>query len=243
MNEQVCSVDDDWIILFNGKDLDDWTVKIAGYEVNENPGNIFRVKDGLMVVSYDQFDKFNGEFGHIFYKDKFSHYILRVDYRVVGEQLPGGPGWGLRNSGVLIHSQSPESMRVDQDFPVSIEVQMLGGNGTDPRSTGNLCTPGTNVVIDGELITDHCTNSSSKTYHGDQWVRLEVEVHGNDVIRHIVNGEVVMEYSRAQLDETDVDAMELLRTTDKMLSDGYICLQAESHPFEFKNVQIKLLEE
>jgi len=242
-NEQGRSSDDGWVTLFNGKDLDDWTVKIAGYEVNENPGNIFRVKNGMLAVSYDNFDKFDGQYGHIFYKEKFSHYILRLDYRFIGEQLTGGAGWAFRNSGVMIHSQSPESMRVDQDFPVSIEVQILGGNGVDPRPTGNLCTPGTNVVIDGKLVTDHCINSSSKTYHGDQWVRLEVEVHGNEVIHHIINGEVVMEYNQPQLDETDRDAKELLKTTDKMLSEGYICLQAESHPCEFKNIQIKLLEE
>ena len=241
--EQGCSGGSGWMSLFNGKDLDRWDVKIAGRKLNDNYRNTFRVEDGILKVSYDEYDKFDGEFGHIFYDTKFSHYKLRAEYRFVGEQLPGGPNWGLRNSGVMVHSQSAKSMTKEQDFPVCIEVQLLGGNGKDERTTGNLCTPGTNVVMDGELVTQHCISSRSKTYHGDQWVTMEVEVHGNSAIRHIVNGEVVLEYEKPQLDETDADARRLLDKQDKMLSEGYIALQAESHPVEFRHVELLVLEE
>lgn len=231
-----------WISLFNGKDLEGWTPKIKGYDANVNYGNTFRVEDGILKVSYDQYPKFDAKFGHLFSKQKYANYRLRVEYRFVGEQCPGGPSWALRNSGVMIHSQSPESMRKDQDFPVSIEVQYLGGNGKDKRPTGNVCTPGTNIVMDGKLITQHCTDSRSKTYHGDQWVTVEVEVHGNSTIKHIVNGETVLEYEKAQLDETDPDARKLIKDGDKMLSEGFIALQAESHPVEFRKVEILPLE-
>jgi hypothetical protein len=143
----------------------------------------------------------------------------------------------------MIHCQSPESMRKDQSFPVCIEVQLLGGNGTDERSTGNLCTPGTHVVMNDELVTQHCISSRSKTYHGDQWVTAEVEVHGNSAIRHIINGEVVLEYEQPQLDEKDPDARKLIAKGSRMLHEGYISLQAESHPVEFRNVQILPLSE
>ncbi len=116
----------------------------------------------------------SGKFGHLFYKTPFSHYRLRIEYRFVGDQCPGGPSWAFRNSGVMIHGQPPESMRKDQEFPVSIEVQFLGGNGRDKRPTANVCTPGTNIVMGGKLITQHCTDSKAKTYHGDQWVTVEV---------------------------------------------------------------------
>ena len=241
--KQQTSAGTGWIDLFNGKDLDDWIIKISGYELNDNPGNTFRVEDGILKVSYDQFQKFDGEFGHMFYKDKFSHYILRLEYRVVGTQLTGGPEWGFRNSGIMLHSQPPETIGKDQDFPVSVEVQLLSGDGTHDRTTANVCTPGTNVVIDGDLITDHCVSSSSKTYHGEQWVKIEAEVHGNGIIKHFVNGQLVMEYQNPQLDETDLDAQKLLKTRDKMLSDGYIGLQAESHPLEFRKIQLLPLEE
>jgi len=234
-----------WISLFNGKNLDGWKVKIAGYELNDNYGNTFRVENGILKVCYDKYDKFGKRFGHLFYKDKFSHYILRVEYRFVGKQVPGGPGWAFRNNGVMIHCQSPESMTKGQSFPVSIEAQILGGNGTDKRSTGSVCTPGTHIVMDGKLITRHCISSKSKTYHGDQWVTMEVEVHGNSLIRHIVNGEVVLEYEKPQLDEKDTDAKRLInkdKIRDKMLREGYISLQAESHPIEFRKVEILLLK-
>jgi hypothetical protein len=232
-----------WISMFNGQNLDGWTVKIKGYELGDNYGNTFRVEDGVLKVSYDQYDKFDGKFGHLFYKDRFSHYRMRLEYRFTGKQTPGGPGWAFRNSGVMIHGQSPETMRKDQDFPVCIEVQLLGGNGTDERSTGNLCTPGTHVVIDDGLVTRHCISSSSQTYHGDQWVTLEIEVHGDSVIKHIINGQVVMEYQSPQLDEKDADALRLIVDDNKLLSEGSISLQAESHPVEFRKVEILPLEE
>ena len=200
-----------WISLFNGKDLKGWMPKIAGSEQGVNFKDTFRVQDGLLTVAYDKYEKFNGEFGHLFYKDPFSNYRLRVEYRFIGEQTPGGPGWAFRNSGIMIHCQPPATMTKDQSFPVCLEVQLLGGNGTDERSTGNLCTPGTHVVMNGQLVTQHCINSTSKTYHGDQWVTAEVEVHGNRLIRHIINGEVVLEYSEPQLDESDPDAQKRLK--------------------------------
>jgi hypothetical protein len=234
-----------WTSLFNGRDLDGWTPKIVGHDLGDNLGNTFRVEDGVLKVSYDQYDGFRDRYGHIFYKQPFSDYVLRVEYRFVGDQCSGGAGWAYRNSGVMIHCQPPETMRLDQSFPVSIEVQLLGGNGTDPRSTVNLCTPGTNVVMDGKLFTPHCTGSTSKTYHGDQWVTVEIEVHGNGVIKHLIDGQVVLQYEQPQLDENDGDAKKLIEAAggDKMLQGGYISLQSESHPVEFRKVEIRVLDQ
>jgi hypothetical protein len=232
-----------WVSLFNGKDLTGWTPKIAGYEFGDNYKNTFRVEDGLLKVSYDGYDDFGVRFGHLFYKEKFSNYRFRVEYRFVGTQAPGGPGWAVRNSGVMFHCQAPEGMRKDQDFPVSIEAQMLGGDGTHERTTANVCTPGTNIVMDGKLITRHCTSSHSKTYHGDQWVTMELEVRG-DRVRHFVNGEPVLEYEQPQLDPKDADAARLIRERngEKLLREGYISLQSESHPVEFRKVEVMTLD-
>jgi hypothetical protein len=231
-----------WISLFNGTNLDGWKIKMRGFDLGENHRNTFRVEDGVLRVVYDGYEKFDGKFGHIFYQDKFSHYRLRAEYRFVGKQTLGGPGWAFRNSGLMLHCPAPETMRKDQDFPVSIEVQLLGGDGVAKRSTANLCTPGTHVVMGGKLITQHCTDSSSRTYHGDQWVTVEVEVHGSGVIKHFVNGEQVMEYEKPQLDESDADAKPLIKGGDKLLREGYIALQAESHPVEFRKVELLVLE-
>jgi hypothetical protein len=232
-----------WIPLFNGKNLDGWTPKIKGYDLGDNFGDTFRVENGIMKVSYDRYTTFNNRFGHLFYKTPFSKYRLRIEYRFVGDQCKGAPSWALRNSGVMIHGQSPESMRKDQDFPVSIEVQFLGGNGRDPRPTANVCTPGTNIVMRDKLITQHCTNSQAKTYHGDEWVKVEAEVHGNGIIKHKVDGETVIEYEKPQLDEKDADAAKLIKNGEKMLSGGTISLQSESHPIEFRKVEIMPLDE
>jgi len=227
-----------YIQLFNGKDLNDWQVKITGYPLGENYGNTFRVEDGVLKVRYDQYEEFGNRFGHLFYKHPFSNYRLRVEYRFVGEQVKGGAGWAFRNSGIMIHGQVPETMRKDQEFPVSIEVQLLGGGGSGERSTANLCTPGTNVVMDGKLHKPHCTDSKSKTYHGDQWVTVEVEVRGNTV-KHSVNGETVLVYTDPQLDPRDADAKALLDAGHpKMLTGGTISLQSESHPVEFRKVEL-----
>jgi hypothetical protein len=232
-----------WIPLFNGKDLQGWKPKIKGYELGNNFGDTFRVEDGVLKVAYDRYPKFDNRFGHLFFDRKFSHYRLRIEYRFVGDQCPGGPSWALRNSGVMIHCQSPESMGKDQDFPVSIEAQFLGGNGKDKRPTGNVCTPGTNIVMHDKLITQHCNDSRSKTYHGDEWVAIELEVHGNGLIRHIIDGETVIEYEKPQLDERDPDARRLMKAGEKMIHEGYIALQAESHPIEFRKVEILPLKE
>jgi hypothetical protein len=235
-----------WVSLFNGKDLTGWTPKIRYHQLGENYGNTFRVEEGLLKVRYEpeSYPQFDERFGHLFYEKPFSHYRLRVEYRFVGEQCAGGPGWAIRNSGMMLHGEDPTTMTVDQDFPTSIECQLLGGNGKDERTTVNLCTPGTNVVKDGALFKPHCTSSSSPTYHGDQWVTVEVEVHGSGDIKHIIDGNVVLQYSEPQLDERDAHAKMLAeKQGGLLLSGGTISLQSESHPIDFRRVELMVLEE
>ena len=230
---------DRWIELFNGRDLSNWQIKFTGYELGHNLNNTFQVEDGILKVSYDEWDSFNGEFGHIYTDQAFSRYRMRVEYRFVGEQVTNGPGWAFRNNGIMLHSQPAASVAFDQEFPVSIEVQLLGGNGTDPRPNANVCTPGTHYVRAGELIVPHCTNSSSGTFHGDQWVTLELEVLGDESIRHWVNGDLVFEYEQPQLDPEDPDAQALIAAGAGIpLAGGHIALQAETHPIEFRVIEL-----
>ena len=229
----------EWRQLFNGKDLTGWSPKIAGYALGDNFGNTFRVENGYLKAAYDKYEKFDSKFGHLFFREKFSYYIIAVEYRFVGEQAPAGPAWALRNSGIMVHCQTPESMGKDQDFPISIEVQLLGGSGTGTRPTGNVCTPGTNIVMDGKLTTTHCINSTSKTYHGDQWVRLEAMVLGSSTVRHIVEGQTVLSYEMPQVGGGNVNKFDPAAKQDgKLLSEGYIALQGESHPVEFRKVEL-----
>jgi hypothetical protein len=229
----------DWIQLFNGRNLDGWIPKITGHELGDNFAGTFRVEDGLLKVSYDRYQDFDRKFGHLFYRDKFSHYIIAVEYRFTGEQAPGGPSWAVRNSGIMVHCQAPETMKKDQDFPISIEVQLLGGTGAGERPTANLCTPGTHVVMDGRLVTQHCIQSRSETYHGDQWVRVEAKVLGSDRIEHIVNGRTVLVYEKPQIGGGAVSNFdESVKRDGTLLEEGYIALQSESHPIEFRKVEL-----
>jgi hypothetical protein len=228
-----------WIQLFNGKDLTGWTVKIKDHPVNENWGNTFRVENGAIKVSYDQYNgQFKEQFGHLFYNKPFSWYLLVIEYRFTGDQIQDGPGWAFRNSGMMLHGQAPETMAVEQDFPISMEAQLLGGNGKDERSTNNLCTPGTNVVMREKLFTPHCVNSSSKTYHGDRWVRAEVLVLGDSLVKHIVEGDTVLTYSKPQYDGTDQWVQRAGLKGGETIKEGTISLQSESHPVEFRKVEL-----
>jgi hypothetical protein len=230
------SAKEEWVSLFNGKDLEGWDIKFRGYELNNNYRNTFRVENGNLVVSYDQWDKWDGEFGHIFYKTPYSRYKLRVEYRFTGEQVTGGPGWAFRNNGAMLHSQSAASMGLNQDFPVSIEAQLLGGDGVAERHTSNVCTPGTNIVMDEKLITQHCNESTSKTYHGDVWVTAEFIVLGDSIIHHVLEGDTVLTYSKPQVGGGTPEGFAL--TDGTLLKEGYISFQAESHPTEFRKIEI-----
>lgn len=227
-----------WQPLFNGIDLAGWTVKIRGCEAGVNFADTFRVDDGILKVCYDGYESFDERYGHLFCDREFSHYVLRVEYCFVGDQVPGGPGWAWRNSGVMLHGQTPQSMSLDQNFPVSVEAQFLGGNGRDQRHTLNVCTPGTHIVIGDQLIRRHCTDSSSETFHGDQWVTATIEVRGSRLIRHFVNGVQVLEYARPQLDPDDADAARLGGEPGRLLESGTISLQSESHPVWFRKVEL-----
>jgi hypothetical protein len=230
----------EWIALFDGKSLTGWVPKITGYDAGVNFGDTFRVENGVLKVAYDKYDTFGGRFGHLFYRTPFSHYVIAIEYRFVGEQAKDGPAWAFRNSGVMIHGQPVESMKKDQDFPICIEAQFLGGRGDgSARSTANLCTPGTHVVMDGQLETRHCINSSSKTFDGDQWVRVELEVHGGGEIVHKVNGETVLRYEKPQKGGANVAGHDpAVKRDGEVLTGGSISLQAESHPVEFRKVAL-----
>ena len=247
---QTAPAKQEWLQLFNGKDLTGWDVKIAGYPLNENVGNTFRVEDGMLRIAYDQYGRFDKKYGHLYYNKPFSHYILKFEYRFTGDQVPGGDAWNIRNSGVMIHSQSAQSMGLKQDFPISLEVQVLGGLDKGQRHTANLCTPGTQVFMDGKLNTAHCIDSKSKTYNGDQWVAVEVVVLGDSLIRHLIDGETVLADQNAQVGGGYVSKVygftqagvpnpqEWAAKDGTPLAGGYIALQSESHPIDFRNIEL-----
>lgn len=236
------AADDEWIQLFNGRDLTGWTPKLSHHELGDNFGETFRVEDGLLKVRYDRYpDGFKTQFGHLFYAKPYSYYRLRIEYRFVGEQAAQGPGaWADRNSGIMFHAQPPQTMTKEQDFPISIEAQLLGGlSDGKARPTANMCSPGTEVVINGALYPKHCLDSAAKTYDGDQWVQMEIVVLGDAVVTHIVNGEKVLEYSLPQIGGGVVANFDPAAKRDgELLTGGYIALQSESGPLDVRKIEL-----
>ncbi|MCD7974046.1 MAG: DUF1080 domain-containing protein [Candidatus Azobacteroides sp.] len=229
--------EEEWIPLFNGRDLSGWTVKIKGYPAGENAKNTFRVEDGILKVSYEEYgDIFNNSFGHIFTDQPYSDYKLKVEYRFVGEQLSDAPEWAYRNSGIMFHAQSPGSMALNQDFPISIEAQLLGGDGLQDRPNGNVCTPGTEIYIQGNPYPEHCYSSSSRTYHGDDWVTFEMVVFSDSIVHHIMEGDTILTYTRLSLTPDNPELPEGMVAGP--LKQGYIVLQSEGHPVEFRKVEL-----
>ena len=244
---------EEWISLFNGKDLLGWTIKFANQDLGVNYRNTFRVQDSMIRIAYDTYDRFDNAYAHMYYKTPYSYYKLRFDYRFTGEQVKGGEDWNIRNSGIMLHSQSAESNDYGQYFPVSIEIQLLGGLGEGDRTTGNVCTPGTALVMDGKVDYRHCISSNSKTYHGDGWVSAEVIVLGGESITHLIENDTVLKYQSPQIGggftnpnrEDDWTSRGVVESKDEwiakdgqILTQGYISLQAESHPIDFKNIQL-----
>lgn len=232
-----------WISLFNGKNLDGWTAKIAGQELGDNYRDTYRVEDGLLKVSYDRYDRFGDRFGSLFYKQKFSHYWIRAEYRFVGSRTPGAPSWAYKNSGLQLHCQAPETMRKDQQFPVCVEFDMVGGFLLS-RPTGNVCQNGTSVVIDGKPLKGQCSRLGDLTVRDDSWTTALAEVDGSKRVRQIVNGALVVEYTDLKLDEANGDARKLISLgAAKTLDSGYISIQSNGHPIEFRRIEVLPIEE
>jgi hypothetical protein len=233
----------EWVSLFNGRDINDWIVKIHHHEVGDNFGQTFRVEDSIIKVRYDQYGNFNEQFAHLYYKQPYSYYHLKFEYRFTGKWCPTAPEYTLLNSGVMFHSQDPRTMPKEQDWPISVEMQLLAGLGDGkPRPTGNMCSPGTNVVYKGQLEPQHCLESSSKTYEGEQWVRGELIVLGDSLITHIINGDTVLQYSKPQIGGGVVNNYDpAIKKDGKLLSEGFIALQSEGQEVDFRNIYIKNL--
>jgi Domain of Unknown Function (DUF1080) len=235
---------EEWQTLFNGKDLKGWTVKIFHHEVGDNYGNTFRVENGIMQVRYDQYDSFRNRYGHLYFNQPFSYYHLSFEYRFVGEWRKDAPSYTIKNSGVMFHSQDPRTMPKEQDWPISVEMQLLAGLGDGkPRPTGNMCSPGTDVVFKGRIDPRHCIESTSKTYEGEQWVKADLIVLGDSLITHIINGDTVLQYSKPQIGGGVANGFDpKIKIDGKSLKTGFIAMQSEGQPVDFRNIKILNLE-
>jgi hypothetical protein len=199
------------------------------------------VEDGMIKVRYDQYGDFNDQFAHLYYKNPYSKFHLLVEYRFAGELQRGAPEYTLLNSGVMFHSQDPRTMPKEQNWPISVEMQFLAGLGDGkPRPTGNMCSPGTDIVYQGKVYDGHCLNSSSRTFEKDEWVRAELIVLGDSLITHMINGDTVLQYSKPTMGGGVVQGYDsTLWKPGKPLTSGFIALQSEGQPIDFRRVELQ----
>ncbi|MEO9892314.1 DUF1080 domain-containing protein [Aurantibacter sp.] len=231
--------ENEWTAIFNGKDLSGWTMKINGYPLAENFGNTFRVEDGILSIRYDEYGPELGErFGALFYDKVLTNYRLKVEYRFVGETAAGAPEWGYRDSGVQIHTQPPNTVKLNQRFPICLEYNLHGGNGVDERPLGAICGIGTHVEIDGVKSTSSCTPARvARTFHGDQWVIVEIDVNEGKM-KHFVNGEEIMSYSNPTYNPENEYAKAFIKNGNDSVKSGYISFQSNSHPIDFRKIEL-----
>ncbi len=235
---------EDWISLFNGKDIKNWTVKIHHHEVGDNYGETFRVEDGLIKVRYDKYEQFNERYGHLYFNTPYSYYHLSLEYRFTGQWRKDAPRYTILNSGVMFHSQDPRTMPKEQDWPISVEMQFLAGLGDGkPRPTGNMCSPGTDVIFEGKKDPRHCINSTSKTYEKEEWVKADLIVLGDSLITHQINGETVLQYAKPQIGGGVANRFDpAIKVDGKLLKEGFIALQSEGQEIDFRNIKLLNLE-
>ena len=234
-----------WKPLFNGQNLEGWTAKVHHFEVGDNHANTFRVEDGIIKVRYDEYQgDFDDRFGHLYYDEPFGYFHLKLEYRFVGHLHPGAPGYTLLNSGVMFHSQDPRTMPIEQNWPISVEMQFLAGiEEGKARPTGNMCSPGTDVVFQGKIDPRHCISSTSKTFFGDQWVTAEAIVLGDSLVTHLINGDTVLQYRNPQIGGGVVERYDPAQKIDgQLLAQGFIALQSEGQPIDFRNIELLNLE-
>ena len=230
-----------WINLI--QNFSDWDLKLRYQNLNVNWNNTFQMVGGVLTVDYSNYVDFTNEpFGHACYKVRpFSYYYLRAEYQVWGNQVPLGPGWALQNNGFMLHSQSMASMGLNQDFPMSLEAQLLGpGNGS---STMNLCTPGSafyTTATGGTVNLNHCINATSqpRAAVNTGWQPVSALVLADSVVRHYVNNVLVLTYYRTVQYQGNVSGNTITITNNAPLNQGYITIQAESHPYRFRRIDV-----
>ena len=98
-------------------------------------------------------------------------------------------------------------------------------------------------MMNDVMVTEHCINSTSETFYGEEWIDLEVLVHRDSLITHMINGKEVIRYTTPTLGgEHTPDSEKWKSREGESLKEGYISLQSESHPVEFRNIMLLELD-
>lgn len=235
-----------WRDLFNGKDLKNWQVAIAGQEPGKDPDQLVQVRDGNIHMYADTDENANVPFGVIVHEEEFSHYHLSLEYRWTGKKFAPRKE-AIRDAGLLYHSTETNMV-----WPESVEYQIQEGDTGDIvfiRTGGfTWMHPNPEKAPEGQgkpgLLPEHggylmprVTNTWD--YIGrfpvldrnEGWNQVEILVRGADYAEHMVNG------------KTKARLFDLQNQDGSPRSKGKISLQLEGAEIEYRNIRIRPLPE
>lgn len=226
---------DGWVKIFNGQDLTGWSPLIHKSAYKQDPYNTFRADpvNHVIKVTYEDYPNgFEDRCGLLYYDKLLTNYRVRVTYRFLEPQAPGPVSWGKNNTGLMIFGIDPAKVTGDPEFPPLIEIQLLGANSTGGNTTPNMCVPGGMTM---KKSTAECGNNHTGVAPppAAEWVTVEAEVH--------VKGDTkVFQYPNKT---TPVITMSGPVYQGKDVVNGYLSLQSESQPLEYKDIELMELPE
>ncbi len=134
------------IRLFDGKSLDGWYVFIKDRGRDQDPKNVFTVKDGLIRISGE-------EWGSLTSNLEYENYRLVAEYKW-GEATFGARHDKARDSGLLVHSIG-EDGAAGGTWMHSIECQIIEGG------TGDI------IIVGDDTDDFSITSSVAKEKRGN----------------------------------------------------------------------------
>ncbi len=236
----------EWRDLFNGRDLEGWTVTLQGKAEGEDPDRFVQVRDGMIHMYPDTDPAATVPFGVITHEDVFSRFHLVFEYRWLEKRFAPRKE-ALRDAGLLYHASA-----TDKVWPDSVEYQVQEGDSADivflnrrgwtwlhpepGRAPEGQGKPGM-LPEQGGVLTPG--NRNDFEYFGRYpehdhligWNRVEVIVHADESAEHVLNGHV-----RARL-------VDFTRLDGSPLKDGKVCLQLEGAELQYRDVRIRELDE
>jgi hypothetical protein len=226
--------------IFNGQDLTGWVPLIKKSAFNVNYQNTFRADPANQIirVTYEDYPDtdFDGRYGMLYYDKYLTDYRVRLTYRFREPQAQNPSQWGKNNTGLMLFGIDPRDVMGDPDFPPAIEIQLLGTPSTGGTNNANLCQPGgmwvSKLFGENNGSGNGCKASKSgPAPTAGEWVTIEAEV--------LVSGETKIYQHPETI--TPVLSISGPMYNNQPVLGGYMAIQSESQPVEFKDIELKEL--
>lgn len=252
-----------WITLFNGKNLDGWSIQLRDQDKNEDPNHLVQVDHGVLHFYKDAQAGSEQPFGYLATAKEYSSYRLRLEYKW-GEKKFAPRTGSVRDSGLLYHVTA-----TDKVWPDSVEYQIQENDvgdiyaistqvtsSADPKTTNIVTTISTNNTSGvirtnsnarlkfleptegGVPVVQGRLGTSLRVIRNpmnehEGWNTVEIEVRGNSAT-HLLNGTV---NNRCNNIKKSVNGEWI------PLDRGRIALQLEGAEIFYRKIQIQELKE